>query len=334
MIAKVTKGRSFRGVLDYALHQEKGYLLATNMVGQTPQELAAEFGQIRKFRPGLGKAVCHVQIALAPEENLDDNQWLEVVDAYKEQMGFGDCQFVAVKHTNTNHQHIHIILNRINVDGNVVSDSHDYRRQEAIMRQLETKLNLTPVPNSHEVGRKSYSKGEIERVLRTGEPSVKMHLHDLIDDILQKTLLFDDFTNQLALCGVEARLNQASTGRVSGISFAIGGVAVKGSDLGKAYSWNGLQKRGLIYGTQINHSQTHEFNHDKKGGERYGRQSGTKYSNGNHTSSIAEKRIEQTGNAKGNDQGSSSFERFYQELRNENIAGNTRNEHVTRKRRR
>ena len=69
MIAKIKKGRSFRGILDYALHQEKGYLLATNMSGQNPKELAVEFGQIRRFRPNLGKAVCHVQIALSPEEN-------------------------------------------------------------------------------------------------------------------------------------------------------------------------------------------------------------------------------------------------------------------------
>ena len=216
----------------------------------------------------------------------------------------------------------------------MVSDSHDYRRQEVIMRQLETKFNLTPVPNSHEVSRKSYSKGEIERVLRTGEPSVKMQLHSLIDGVLQKPVLFKDFTNYLALNNVEARLNQASTGRISGISFAINDVAIKGSDLGKAYSWKGLQKRGLIYGTQIDHSQEYELKHNEKGDhEQYGR-SGTKYSHRNDASITSEKRITEIGSPQGNLQSSTNFERFYNELRKDNTPENPRNECITRKRRR
>ena len=41
--------------------------------------------------------------------------------------------------------------------------------------------------------------------------------------------------------------NVASTGRISGISFTHNAITMKGSDLGKGYTWGGLQKRGLHY---------------------------------------------------------------------------------------
>ena len=44
------------------------------------------------------------------------------------------------------------------------------------------------------------------------------------------------------------RANIAANGRVSGISFAYDGVACKGSDLGRGYSWRQLQERaGIAY---------------------------------------------------------------------------------------
>ena len=57
MIAKAVKGQGFRGALDYDLTKEQGKILDTNMAGVSPRELAAEFGEIRRLRPNLGKAV-------------------------------------------------------------------------------------------------------------------------------------------------------------------------------------------------------------------------------------------------------------------------------------
>jgi hypothetical protein len=48
--------------------------------------------------------------------------------------------------------------------------------------------------------------------------------------------------------GIEVRANIAANARVSGISFAYDGVACKGSDLGRGYSWRQLQERaGISY---------------------------------------------------------------------------------------
>lgn len=247
MIAKLVKGKGFRGALEYDLREQKGHILDTNMGGDNPRELAREFGAVRALRPNLTKAVCHVSISLPPDDKLTDDQWKDVAGKYLEGMGFKDSQYVVTKHTDTEHPHIHILANRVSMNGEVVNDSRDYQRQEAIMRRLEREYGLKEVTPSREAERRAPTKGEIECAVRTGKPSAKMALQNLVDKTLHNQPDYAEFTRRLEKSGVEALPNVASTGRISGISYRHNGIIMKGSDLGKGYSWAGLQKRGLTY---------------------------------------------------------------------------------------
>ena len=171
MIAKAVKGKGFRGALEYDLTKEQGRVIDKNMAGENPRELAAEFGEIRKLRPNLGKAVLHVSLSAAPGEKLTDEQWREIGKRYMDGMGLEKNQFVITRHNDTEHEHIHILANRIRFDGSVTSDSQDYKRQEAIMRELERDYGLQRVAPSIEAERKAPTKGEIEGGIRTGQPS-------------------------------------------------------------------------------------------------------------------------------------------------------------------
>jgi hypothetical protein len=74
MIAKAVKGKGFRGALEYDLKKEQGRIIDTNMDGRGPRELAAEFGEIRKLRPNLGKAVLHVSLAASPGSRVSGSR--------------------------------------------------------------------------------------------------------------------------------------------------------------------------------------------------------------------------------------------------------------------
>lgn len=247
MIAKCIKGKGFRGAAAYDLQPHKSLLLETNMAGRTPRALATEFGAIRALRPNLSKAVCHVSLSLHPEESLSDEQWCEAAHSWLQGMGFVNNQYVISRHTDAAHAHIHILVNRIALDGKVVSDAHDYRRQEKIMRELEQRFSLRQVRSSRETLRAALTKGEIEHALRTGEASTRMNLQKIIDAALTQKIALNAFCQKLAAQGVTVRLNKASTGFVSGISFALGDVTFKGSKLGKGYTWGALQLRGLLH---------------------------------------------------------------------------------------
>lgn len=113
MIAKAIKGKGFRGALEYDLGKEQGRLIDTNMEGQTPRALAREFGEIRKLRPTLGKAVLHVSLSAAPGEHLSDATWVDIGQRYLAGMGLQANQYVITRHEDTEHEHIHLAVNRI-----------------------------------------------------------------------------------------------------------------------------------------------------------------------------------------------------------------------------
>ena len=248
MIAKAVKGKGFRGALNYDLQKEHGHIIETNMAGENPRELAAEFGEIRKLRPNLGKAVLHVSLSAAPGEKLTDEQWSDIGKRYLDGMGLEQNQFVITRHTDTEHEHVHILANRIRFDGSVTSDSQDYRRQETLMREIERDYGLERVAPSQEAERRAPTKGEIESAIRTGEPSTRQQLQQLADAAAKDSRSFTEYQERLEAAGVElVPVAQLQGAKLSGLLYRLDSVTMKGSDLGKSYSPAGLAKRGITY---------------------------------------------------------------------------------------
>ncbi|WP_419780575.1 relaxase/mobilization nuclease domain-containing protein [Maridesulfovibrio sp.] len=272
MIAKLVKGTGFRGALDYDLGKAGASILTTNMAEKEPRELAQEFGAIRNLRPNLKKVVCHASISLAPQESLTDKEWRDVTQDYIQAMGFSDCQYIATKHTDTEHPHIHIVVNRVTMQGEVVSDSNDFRKQEKLMRKLEKEYDLQAVANSKEVDSKALTKNEVEKALRTGELPIRMQLQNKVKEALNAYKNLNLFIKKLSTNNIEVRLNRAKNGNIRGISFALNGITMKGSSLGKSYSWNGLQQRGLY--------EQNEKNKEFIGCERRDSRSGRNHNDG------------------------------------------------------
>jgi hypothetical protein len=248
MIAKAVKGKGFRGALEYDLGKERGRVIDTNMNGAEPRALAAEFGEIRKLRPGLAKAVLHVSLSAAPGEHVTDDQWRAIGQRYLHGMDLSHNQYVITRHNDTEHEHIHLLANRIRFDGTVTSDSHDYRRQEVLMREIERDLGLQPVLPSVEAQRRAATKGELEHGLRTGQPSTRQQLQQLCDGAIERCGSFTEYAARLEAAGVELLpVTQLEGSKLSGLSYRLDGVTMKGSDLGKRYSPAGLAKHGVSY---------------------------------------------------------------------------------------
>ena len=246
MIAKIVKGRGFRGALEYVL--SKGYIIDTNMAGRSARELAKEFGAVRRLRPSLKKAVFHASLSAAPGERLTDEQWREVGQIYLRKMGFADSPFVIIRHTDTGHEHAHIVASRIAFDGSVVSDSQDYRRQEAVVRDIERVFGLRQVAPSAEAMRRALTRGEIEVALRTGRPSARQQLQRLCDAAAKGCSSFTEYVERLEAVGVEVVPTvQMGGAKLSGLLYRLDGVTMKGSDLGRGYTAAGIQKRGIVY---------------------------------------------------------------------------------------
>ena len=243
MIGKQTKGKSFRGVLNYLHDHEASRIIGGNMAGATPRVLSAEFAVARQLNPQLSKAVYHSSLSLPKEEHLDDLTWNQIADDYIEGMEFTGSQYVVYRHSDKDHDHIHIVASRIRItDGTTVSDSWDYPRSEQLIRNLETKYQLTPTLSSNQKLSRGISSGEMRLIERTGEASEKDSLRAAIDRETEQPLSMPELIHRLKDRGIDARIAITRTDKVKGISYQLDTVATSGTHLGRAYTFNGLQK--------------------------------------------------------------------------------------------
>ena len=253
MIGKQIKGTGFRGCLNYVLGKKDAALIGGTMCGQTPEELAAEFGIARQLRPNLKVAVFHATLSVDSTEKLEDSEendqrWLAIAANYMKAMEFDNNQYAVVKHSDTEHDHIHIVASRICLDGGVVDDSWDYYKSQETIRQLERNYNLETVTPSWETDKRAQTTGEHRQLKSKGNKSVRVQLQDLIDEVTQDNPSMPEFVERLQQQAVEVQVGLTRTGFSKGISYNLDGVALSGTQLGKAYTFCGLQKhRGVSY---------------------------------------------------------------------------------------
>ena len=264
MIGKQVKGKDFYGVLKYNQNKvDKGeaIVLDTNLASNSVVKQTKEFNVVRQLKSNLSKAVYHVSLNLPYNDanKLSNHEFSNLAKDYLEGMGFNENQYIVYKHFDVNHSHIHIVANRVNFCGNVVSDSQDYKRSESLIRKLEQKYNLSELIRKEESN--VLSKGEIEKCLRTGDVPERLELQNILIEILNQNLLIKDFIDKLKLKGVNVKINQSLiTGFISGISFEYKGTFYKGSKIHKNFSWNNIKTKIITDEQNRNHSIIPEDN--------------------------------------------------------------------------
>lgn len=246
MIAKISRGKGFRGVFDYLLSKHDARIL-NSYEGKTARDLSAEFSVSRNLRPDIEKPVWHVSLSLSPDEHLDDETWLRVVEAYLAKMGIDATkhQHIVVRHFDTNHDHVHLVVNRISMVGGVWIPVFDIRQSHKAMREIEKEFGLTVVERKNDgFGEPKLKRGEVEKALREQEPPVKLIVSEAVKEAVADNPDIATFINRLNERGIIAIPNVASTGRMNGFSFAVVGrvdkdgvpIVVKGSDVGAKWS--------------------------------------------------------------------------------------------------
>ncbi len=262
MKAKISRGGGFRGIAEYALGGKKGgEFVAGNVDGQTPRELSAEFGLTRRLRPKTPRPVWHCSLSLPKGERLDSERWEAVVHDFLDGMLFDrdNHQFFAVRHTDTDYDHVHIIVSRIGLDAALWHGKWEARRAIDLTQKLEMQHGLTRTPGYSKKDEKSLTKGEIEMAVRTEQAPPKKVLQELIKTAAQGNPTVVQFAEKLVMAGVEVRANLASTGTLSGFSFGLDGYSFKGSQLGKKFGWKALEKQGVSYEQGRDREQLERF---------------------------------------------------------------------------
>ena len=238
------------------------------MVGRNTDELREEFASISRRNERVQKPVAHISLSPSPTEQVSDEVMMTLVSEYMDRLGFGECQWVVAKHSDTEtpdgdpRPHYHIIANRVKLsDNKVVSGWLDWNRTEKILRDLEKEFGMVKVASSWDVERsapstgqqrrKKREKAEYEAGLRSSAPDepVKVQIQRGVDQAALNNLTMPQLMVRLQEeWGITAKIGVTRTGKIKGISYSKDEVHLSGTQLGKAYTFAGLQKyRGISY---------------------------------------------------------------------------------------
>ena len=147
MIAKIIKGTNFSGVVNYMLskREDKVKVLQANGVRSSfPYDIACDFNLQASMRPSVQKPVCHTILSFSTHdsERLTDATMVRIANEYLHKMGYGDTQSLIVRHSDRQHPHLHICINRIGNDGKTISDHNEKYRSTKICRELTERYGL------------------------------------------------------------------------------------------------------------------------------------------------------------------------------------------------
>lgn len=266
------KVHSFAAALDYNDSKlklkdksQRAEILDHNFLEYNKTEIMKEIVMLNKLNSKLTNDGYHVALSFSEKDtHLKNDDLIAIAEAYKKGMGFTDDNlFVLYKHNDGDHSHIHIhlLLHRLSIDESgkvkVVSDSNNYRRSEAVCRELEVRFNLEKVRSSQEALDRAPTKDELEMMQRTGHPSERLLMQEKVKLALDVSVDIHSFIENCKLNGIYLLFNQSSTtGRVSGITYINqNGFIAKGQKLGNQFKWNNLSQN-LNYGKQSRDGET------------------------------------------------------------------------------
>lgn len=234
MIGKISTGKSFRGCLNYLhegrlqqskalqeIEQEKkqAQVICYNQCFGNKKELIQQFNEVRYLNPKLSKPVLHASLSFAHSDQLSNQDKIDIGKQMAKDFGFENNQYVVIEHSDRQHQHLHIVANRVGYDAKTVSDSNNYKRMANFCRTMERKHQLVQVLSP----RKFLSKEE--RILPRQDIR-KEALKEAIAKSLKQSTTMKEFQNKITAKGYEIELGR-------GIAFTDAqAVRFKGSQVG------------------------------------------------------------------------------------------------------
>ncbi|KAA6335624.1 hypothetical protein EZS27_016166 [termite gut metagenome] len=233
MIAKIVKGKGFKGVINYVLDKAKQTkLLAAEGVRFKSREsiirsLVAQAG----MNPRVSKPICHISLNFSAQdkEKLSNAKMVQIAKEYMSKMGITDTQYIIGRHYDKEHPHIHIVFNRINNNGKTITDKNDRYRSEKICKELTEKHGLY------------FAKGkENVKVHRLKEPDkTKYEIYDAIKVAIPGCRNWKELSKELQRDGITTHFKcKGGTNEVQGVRFEKNGYSFNGSKIDRQFSFS------------------------------------------------------------------------------------------------
>jgi hypothetical protein len=224
-------------------------------------EMIREFDSVEAMRrmsidsDKLIKPVFHAILSLSPGESLTTSQWRTAVQIYLADLGFDETnQYVAVMHQDKDHQHVHIVANRIRLDDtfSMVKDSNERSVSLESVSGIEDRFGLSNAPKPKETWGVSITHAELQASIRDNDLPFKHKMIAKIAGAIETTNAqggdMFTFTRLLRRQKVYIHLTLNDEGQPKGISFEFDGKHISGRQLKRSrLTWHKLITQERIH---------------------------------------------------------------------------------------
>lgn len=239
MIAKIVTGKSFGGAVRY-LMEKSGHARIIDSDGvelSNIRSLIGSFNFQRKARPEKAEVVGHISLSFHKDDTprLTDGFMAGLAREYMQRMGITDTQYIVVRHTDTEHPHLHILYNRVKYDTKLVRSHNERIRSVAVCKAMKQKYGLT------------FSEGkENVKIERLHDPDkVKYRIYEAVKTALKGCTSFTELVEQLNREGVTATFVHRGGDpkkEIQGMTFTMQGQTLKASQVDRKFSYTNLCK--------------------------------------------------------------------------------------------
>ncbi len=250
MIAKIVQGHGFRGAVNYILNKDNARLLYAEGVRLKDKEsIIHSFIVQHKLNPNISKPVAHISLDFSVQDKsrLTDSLMVDVAQKYMKKMGYRDTQYIIARHYDTDHPHIHLVINRIDNNGKRISDQNEKLRNVKICMELTKKHGLYIASGKENV-----------KEHRLKEPDkTKYEIYHALQSAIPKCRNWQELKTELLKSGITTEFqNNGATHKIQGVRFGKNGYEFNGSKIDRAYSYSKisyqLQRNEKLQHVQIN----------------------------------------------------------------------------------
>lgn len=231
MIAKIVQGRGFKGVVNYVLDKNKAEILAADGLRLSTKDLVVRSFITQSSLNPISKPVAHISLDFSAQdrEKLTNGKMIEIAKEYMAKMGYSNTQYLIARHHDTDHPHLHLILNRVDSDGKRISDQNERIRSTQVCKELTIKHGLYFASGKENVKRH-----------RLREPDkAKYEIYDALKSAVPRATNWQELVAVLAKEGIKIEFKtKGTTSQIEGVKFTKNGYSYSGSKVDKQFSYS------------------------------------------------------------------------------------------------
>jgi hypothetical protein len=203
-----------------------------------PADILPEFEMVNQHNYRCKNKYMRYEIGISPQDidKLKPEDMSRITHMFAHRMGLQNHQWIACTHKDTGKPHIHLIANRIGIDGKVFDTTFMSNRSARITEDISREMGLTIAKDVQK------QKEHQEAYADPARQQVKEKLQQIAYSELRNNTTLESFLYGLERKGINIELAKNKQGKTYGLRFAYEGQTFKASEIGREFGFRSLAK--------------------------------------------------------------------------------------------